>query len=198
MTDQIDDTEIELSPEEENLAALKRKADLLGIKYGPRVGVDTLLAKIKAKMEDEDEPEEEAVAAPVAKKSKAQLENELREEIRLKAHALVRVRITNMNPNKRDMPGEFISVGNDLIGVITKYIPFGSETDEGYHVPRILLNVLRERTFAQTKVDETNPAKPIISTRMVPEFAIQELEPLTAAEIERLRVAQAVAAGDVN
>ena len=54
----IGETEYEFgaSPEE-MLDALKRKADLLGVKYGPRIGLDTLRAKINAHTEGGPVPE---------------------------------------------------------------------------------------------------------------------------------------------
>ena len=112
--------------------------------------------------------------------------------LRLKRHAneLIRIRVTCMNPAKKEWEGEIIGAGNNLVGTVTKYIPFG--IDEGWHVPRILYNVIRDR-MAQIFITTTDKrsGQKVRTGKMIKEFAIEVLEPLTTDELQELAARQA-------
>lgn len=112
---------------------------------------------------------------------------------RKRAHALalVRVVLTCMNPAKREWDGEIFTVGNSLVGSITKFVPFNNE--EGWHIPRIMYNLLRDRE-CQIFVTVTDPNKnKIRKGKMIKEFSIDVLEPLNAEELQELKERQALA-----
>jgi len=118
-------------------------------------------------------------------------EVERRAIVRARAMRLHRVRITNMDPNDAALPGAIITVYNKYTGKVAKYIPFGDETENGYHVPEIILNELKSRTFTMRK--EVKPRGQAGSfgvktykTVMMKKFAIEELPPLTDAELDYL------------
>jgi len=106
--------------------------------------------------------------------------------------ALRRVRIQCMNPAKREWPGEIISVGSAKHGTFKKFIPFNGEP---YHVPQIIYDVLKERQCTLFKTERNADGRG--GTRRVgyqaPEFAIQDLPPLTKEELEHLREKQQLA-----
>ena len=138
------------------------------------------------------------VSAPVAPKvSKAAVNQALRDEIVAREMALVRVRIQNLDPKKANLPGEILTVANEYLGTVRKFIPYGEATDDGYHVPVCLLNQLKERTFVQIKtVKNKNGRGTVTQTADVREFAIEVLPPLTPDELAKLASAQAAAAGN--
>lgn len=182
-----DELETTMSPAEE-LAALKRKADILGVSYNGNIGVDTLRARINAKMDGEKAPEEE----PVAEEEKPLTKIQIREKLIKEKTALVRCRIANMNPAKAELHGEFITVANKFIGTITKFIPFGDATENGYHIPRVIYEDLKRRKFQQIKTKRKN-GNIELDNRMVSEYAIEILPPLTQEELDDLAAAQAAA-----
>jgi len=122
-------------------------------------------------------------------------ENESLQEFRLRkrnhAMALIRVNVTCMNPAKREWDGEIFTTGNALVGSISKYVPFNSE--DGWHIPRILYNFLRDRE-CQVFVTVTDQRQnKIRKGKMIKEFNIEVLEPLTPQELQELKERQALA-----
>lgn len=171
MTDVIDSaTELDL---------LKKRADAMGISYHPAIGV----VKLKEKLD--------AVLAPKAKEEvKApQVETIAQRNARLRkeANKLVRLRLTCMNPAKKAWPGEMFSVGNSAIGWIKKYVPFAAE--DGWHIPAAIVEVLRERKYTQFYMVQLGQQK-IKKSRLVREFAIEVLPPLTTEELKELATRQ--------
>lgn len=183
---------------------LKQKATLMGITYSNNIGVDSLKAKIKEKEDALNGPApsldkaEDAVAAPVnpmadpVHKGKTPT---LRAFLLAEQTKLVRLRITNMDPKKADLPGEILTVANEYIGTISKYVPFGEQTENGYHVPYCLYEMLKSRQFLQIKVIKRPGGRLETKTQWVREFALEVLPDLTKAEIARLAATQA-ARGD--
>jgi len=113
-----------------------------------------------------------------------------RREKQLDSLKLIRLRITNLNPNKKDLPGEIITVANDLIGVVRKYIPYGEHSENGYHVPNILYKFMKRRQFQDIREVKKNGQDTVVR-RLVKEFALEVLPPLTEEELNLLKAAQA-------
>ena len=121
----------------------------------------------------------------------------MREEIVAREMALVRCRITNMDPKKANLPGEIFTVANEYLGTVKKFVPYGEVTEDGYHLPRCLYNNLVDRTFVLIKsVKNKNGRGTTQTTTDAREFAIDVLPPLTANELARLATAQAASAGN--
>ena len=181
---------------------LMQRARTMGISFSNNISEEALAEKINAKMNGESVPKEEKSdlnplagdtqgAVPTHKKT-------LRQRIVDEQMALVRVRITNMDPKKKDLRGEVITVANEYLGTVRKFVPFGEDTDEGYHIPKCILTVLQERRFLQireVKDRKTGITRP--ETGWVREFAIEILNPLTPEELKQLATAQ-IAAGTVG
>lgn len=114
-----------------------------------------------------------------------------RQIIRAKAMKLSRVRITNLDPSDSALNGAIVSVVNKYTGKVAKYIPFGEESANGYHVPEILLNHLRNQKFALRKEEKTSRfGVKKYKTTMVPKYSIEVLPPLTKKEVEDLAALQ--------
>ena len=196
MTEQVNEIE---SNEALELKMLMERATQLGIPYKGNIGIDTLRDRVANKLEGNkndkytDVDVEEDGADEVA--PRPETEQELRERITAEATRLVRCRIYNLNPGKRDLPGEFATVANRYMGTITKFIPFGEATDNGYHIPNVIYEDLKTRKF-QHLTEKKVPGQPgqtELVRRLVPEYQIEIMEPLTAEELGELAINQAAA-----
>jgi len=213
-TQPTDETQIPVENQDENgtfgpspeveLSMLKQRADMMGIKYSNRIGIEALREKINAKLEGrseeptegaENETQEQVNALAPDKPVKKET---LRQKLHREQMKLVRLRITNMNPKKANIPGEIITVGNRYLGTVRKYIPFGEATENGYHVPYCLYQLLKNRKFLHIReIKDRRTGTNRIETSWVREFALEELPPLTEAELKDLAIAQA-AAGNID
>lgn len=169
------DTEIQSITE---LATLKARADMLGVKYHPSISLEKLREKVNAALAPE---ERDAAAAPVVDRAAMQRQ----------ANELVRVRVTCMNPAKKEWEGEIFTVGNAVVGTIKKYVPFNA--DEGWHVPRFILDQIKARecqVFVTVKGPRGNTTR---QGKLIKEFAVEILDPLTEEELHDLAQRQAMA-----
>lgn len=117
-----------------------------------------------------------------------QKKNRLRRE----AMALVRVRVSCMDPQKKNLKGELICVSNRNFGSIQRFVPFNRE----WHIEKVLYDVLMEKEYMV--FDRTKTGRAGIETvepRNVPAFNIQVLPPLTKTELKDLAQRQAMADG---
>lgn len=185
----------------DELTLLKARADQLGIKYAHKIGLETLRKKITDKLTGGDDDEDEKEDAPSANAegvtlTKTQREQLLRKEIMAEQMALVRLRITNLNPNKRLLHGEIFTVANAYIGIVKKFVPFGEVTEDGFHLPKCIYTQLKNRKFLDIKTTKDRKTGNInVSQRWVPEFALEVLPQLSAEELRDLAIAQATAGG---
>lgn len=109
----------------------------------------------------------------------------VRMALQKEANKLVRVKITCMNPAKKEWKGEIFSVTNSIIGTVKKFIPYNTEAADAYHVPQVLLNAIEQReyqAFSTVRVKGVDTKKP----RQVKEFAIEKLPPLSQQEIDAI------------
>jgi len=199
MSENTDNTEVT----QDLLATLKQRADRMGISYHPSIGVEKLREKINAALGSDGPAAQEsagssdasavapapAVAspAPVVEETLAQK----RKRLKMEATALIRIRLTCMNPAKKEWDGEIITVGNSLVGTVKKYIPFNAE--EGWHVPKIMLEQLQARQCQVFHTLKTKNGVSIRKGKLIKEFAIEILPPLTQDELHDLAQRQAMA-----
>ena len=184
-------------PKIDELTVLKQRADQMGITYSNNIGVDTLREKIQAKLSGEPEKKAEAEASAEPELTQAEKDNILRNNIRVDALKLVRIRLTNLNPNKKDLHGEIITVSNRYIGTVRKYVPFNEAGENGWHVPQIILDVMKDKRFLSIRTRRVN-GREVIEQSWAPEFAIEVLPPLTQEELQQLANRQAAANGSPN
>lgn len=173
--------ETEVSVDE--LTLLKRRADQLGVSYSNNIGLETLKERVAKAMEgDKDKEEPAKKEAPATENSAGPTRNELRKE----AEKLIRIRYTNMNPLKKDVPGEFFTVANGIIGTIKKYVPYGAASENGWHVPNVIYKMMKRKTFTVTTTKRDEQGRPYQTRVERKEFAIEVLPPLTKEELEKL------------
>lgn len=208
MSEELETAPLETARPE--IEVLKERAKLMGISHSGNIGVEALRKKIEDKLAGvSEEPaaptitgKDEAAAlnplagdvageTPKAQKSK-------RQQLIDEATRLIRCRITNLDPKKKDLHGEIFAVGNDYIGVIRKFIPYGEVTDDGFHVPKIIFDEMDSRRFVHIKTTrDKRTGQIVVTTTDAKEFALEVLPQLTPDELAKLAAAQR-AAGSVG
>lgn len=201
-TPEIPEASAELQKPDE-LKMLKERARIMGLTFSNNIGLETLKGMIQKKMDGEDssEPSNKVAGTPAPLADPSQPAPKKAETVRQRVHRenmrLIRVRITNMDPKKKDLPGEVITVANEYLGTVRKYIPFGEVTENGYHVPYCIYKHLKARKFLniRTYKDRKNNNQIKIDQTWAQEFAIEVLDPLTPTELRQLAIAQQAAGG---
>ena len=187
----------------DELTLLKERAKVMGIPFSNNISLETLRKRVADKMEGKDEaPEVNAltgdpeIAQAMAAKPLDQKANAI--ALRKLMHAtqmrLVRVRITNMDPKKKDLPGEIWTVANEYLGTVRKFVPYGEQTDDGFHIPYCLYRLLDSKRFLHIR-DVKDRTTGIVRQDKVwaKEFSLDVLPTLTQGELDRLAAAQAAA-----
>jgi len=171
----------------DELTVLKQRADMLGISYHPSIGLEKLRAKVNeavvpdTKETNSPEPAVEQGESPAAKRLR----------LRNEAAALVRIRLTCMNPVKKEWDGEIITAGNSAVGTYKKFVPFNAE--EGWHVPNIIYKQLLARECPIYVTTTDSNGNKIRKSKLIKEFAIEVLPQLTEKELAELARRQAMA-----
>ena len=184
------------SMNENELDVLKQRADKMGISYHPSIGVEKLKAKVDDVLNDEgdakDSEKEDSISKEAPKKSLAPSKQELKRlyhtRLRKEANKLIRVRVTCMNPNKKNWTGKIFSVSNRVIGTIKKFVPYNLE--EGYHIPTVIYDMMKARQYQHfSQVRLPNGQKKAV-TKLLPEFNLEVMEPLTKKQLDDLKQRQ--------
>lgn len=199
--DQALSTESEAAVDE--LTLLKERAKQMGIPFSNNISLETLRKRIADKMEGKDEPEvnplagDSEIAAITAAPKKLDAKQNalaLRKLMQREQMKLVRVRITNMDPKKKDLPGEIWTVSNEYLGNVRKMIPYGEQTDDGFHIPYCLFRQLQSKRFLHIRtVKDRVTGLERQEKQWVKEFSLDVLPDLTKEELARLAAAQAAA-----
>lgn len=177
--------------ENELKAKLRENAKVLGVKLAPNMSVENMVKTLSEARElllQEDPEPELSVKASTSPEIEAQ---KARQALRQENLRLVRIRISNLNPAKANLPGEILCVHNDIVGTLKKFIPY-NEAGEAYHVPMMLLKMLQRKKFLQI-VQPPKGSRALPTQKLVKEYAIEVLEPLTEKELADLRKAQGAA-----
>lgn len=176
----------------DELEMLKTRARVMGITFSNNIGVDSLRKKIEDKVNgDEGSTSEPAVVNPL-QPQKATPAN-IRQLLLDENMKLVRLRITNMDPKKKDLPGEIFTVANGYIGTVRKFIPYGEVTEGGYHVPYCIYKQLEKRKFLNIRTTRARNGEIKVDHSWAKEFALEVLPQLTKEELRRLALEQAAA-----
>ena len=194
-------TESETAVDE--LALLKERAKQMGIPFSNNISLETLRKRISDKMEGKDVPEVNpltgdaeiaAITSAPVKLDAKQNALALRKMMQRDQMKLVRVRITNMDPKKKDLPGEIWTVSNEYLGNVRKMIPYGEQTDDGFHIPYCLFRLLQSKRFLHIRtVKDRVTGVERQEKQWVKEFSLDVLPDLTKEELARLAAAQAAA-----
>ena len=193
MTDEtnlIEDTQEDEVVVQDELDALKARANLLGVKFHPSISLEKLREKVNAAVTSEGAATSEEEAKDPAE-PKQETIGEKRKRLKTEALKLVRIRLTCLNPAKKEWEGEIITVGNSLIGSVKKFVPFNA--DDGWHVPYVIYQQLKERQCQIFYTATDARGNKVRKGKLIKEFAIEVLPPLTKEELEELARRQAMA-----
>lgn len=184
----------------DELSVLKQRATMMGIQFSNNIGLETLRKKIEDKMEGRAEADAAPQINPLAGETTAQpvKRKTLRQKLYDEQMKLVRIRVTNLDPKKKNLPGEVITVANEHLGTVRKFVPFGEVTDDGYHVPYCIYRFMEKRKFLNIRiVKDRRTGQERVESNWVKEFALEVLPQLTPQQIANLKTAQ-IAAGSVD
>jgi hypothetical protein len=82
-------------------------------------------------------------------------------------------------------------VGNAAIGTFKKYVPFNA--DEGWHVPKVIYKQIVGRQCQVFYATKDSKGNSIRRSKLIKEFAVEVLPPLTKEELHELAQRQAMA-----
>lgn len=174
-------------PEMDELSLLKERATKLGIRFSNNIGVETLREKINDALIPITTDEPRTMTA-------LELRAAQRKEARKKLLKLRRVRIANLNPANKDIPGQIYRFRNSDIGSVAKYIPYSGDDAQAWHIPECLYNMLKAKRYMnirEIKDPVTGHRKKI--TEWAPEFSLIDLPPLTKEQLKKMAVEQGAA-----
>ena len=171
-----------------------------GIKTSPNASYETLMAKLTEATSGKqltDSDLDRLIAEPdyVAEKKDSELEKfKSMSPFKRKKYLmqLIRVRIINMDAEDARRFGMY-SVNTPDTEDVTRIIPLLPETGaDAWHIPRVLLNHLKEMKFPKT-VKDPKTQRPV--TSWVPRFNFEILPDLTQEELEAIRKHQMLLEG---
>ena len=182
--------------DKEEKRILRAKLSKLGIASSPNSSLELLRAKL-AEAEGNTEPStlaQEEVAETKSTEAKAvESKADITNRVKKEATKLIRVRIKNLNPYKQDLHGEIFTVANEVIGKVSKYVPY-DDAGDSYHIPNCIYKMLLSKKYLQVKTI-TDPVSKTrrITQSWVPEFSIEVLPQLTTEQLEELAFKQEAA-----
>lgn len=177
--------------EKQERALLRERLAKMGKVTSPNASLATLKKQYEEMLEGTSEENQEEDTNSTGSKKKTY------DEIYKENMRLVRCRIVNLNPANKDLHGEFYTVANNVLGKVTKYVPW-DEAGESYHIPYILYKYLKKKKFMQFKQSRKGKNNQLtVEAQWVPEFNIEILPPLTKEELQEL-AAQQRAGGNIN
>jgi hypothetical protein len=179
---------------------VRKEADIRAAANAQRIAEEEAAAK-EAPVEDEIKSPVEVTKMPsladamltkevadAGPETEGQKKNRLRRE----AMALVRVRVSCMDPQKKNLKGELICVSNKNFGTVQRFIPFNRE----WHIEKVLYDILLDKEYMVFDREKTGRAGiEVVTPRNVPAFNIQVLPPLSKGELKDLAQRQAMADG---
>lgn len=181
----------------DRLTKLKQQAQRLGLKHSNNIGEDTLAKMIQDKIDGnvvEEEPEtQDSVEDDIqpVKVARKETRQETRMRVFKESMKLIRVRITNHNPQKSNWPGEIVTVQNSYIPKVSRFIPLGENSEDSTHIENIVYRHLKSKKYLQIrKRKDKKTGREVVDKKLVPEYSIEVLPPLTKQELNDLAVKQ--------
>lgn len=147
-----------------DLDNLKQQADDLGIGYRNNISETTLQKKIDDHLQ----------TTQTAQDALATLKQD--------NFKLVKVIVTPMDATKRNYQGDLFSAGNDVLGTVTKYVPYNTE----WLAPEILVKMLEEKELQIFQSKRNDKGIDVVTSKDIKQFSIQRLPQPTKEELAEL------------
>ena len=157
------------------------------------------LAEVRTKEYKEDpkksdltDPSEAAKAAKAKHLAAMQTPEKL-------AMKLTRIVVTPNDPTMVNYPGLIFTVGATGLNngrMVKKFVPFNNE--EGWHVPQIILNQIRNAEMQKFKTVTRANGEKVLEPYLTKKFNVQILDPLTPEELKRVAAANKIAGFSVG
>lgn len=184
MSEQV--TEVALD-EKALKAKLVEQGLTLGMQIHPNTSLDNMLNMVNMALIYKNHAAEE-----VTEKLVLGVDATNRAAVRKEAQKRIRVKVVNMDPTKKNHTAELFTFSNDSVGTIKQVVPLDSPV--GFHIPQVLLEVIRERKYRITKYRKgrgiRGQEEDIPYSVELPSFSVEVLPPLSAAELDNIKQRQ--------
>ena len=168
--------------EQKELEALKAEGEKLGLTISPNIGLDTLRNKIEEAKKSETTTEEENEENEETKQEAETVKKNQEKMKKIKDMSrLIRVIVTNNNPDKTNVTSEIHSAGNKYEKV-TKAVKF----NEPWHIPVVIYEKLKEQKLTRFISKKDSRGREFKEATTIPAYNIQVLENLTEEEVKEL------------
>lgn len=110
---------------------------------------------------------------------------------RKEATRLIRVRVTNMDPTKTKHTAQTFGFSNSVVGTIQRVVPL--DIEEGFHIPQVLIEVIKSAKYRQTRyrtINHRGQEQEVPYSVEVPSFSVEVLPPITAKELHDIKQRQ--------
>lgn len=169
--------------------ALLNQCDLLGIPYQSNTPTTKLQELVAQKTKDSQVPTQtiaiqKSSQEVVVEYTPEQIAQAKRIASYEAAMQMVRVVVVSLNPGKSDLEGELFTFGNSLVPTQSKYVPFNRE--DGWHIPRILVEILRDKRYQGYRTIETDGVKRK-TVQQLPAYSVTELPPLSVNQLKDMQ-----------
>jgi hypothetical protein len=170
----------------EELELAKTVAKMLKIKHSPNIALSTLQEKITTHLKISQGISTEKTNTV----SKDLFDNDDLTQLNnyQKLNRLVRVKVYNLDSSESYKKGDIFTF-NNAWGSVTKFVPYGDNCGEGYHIPKVFLPMLTNQTMAlygkvqKGQLDTSD-------RRKAPKYNIVLCPPLTDQQLEELKQRQ--------
>lgn len=168
------------------LSILKDEADMLGIKYPNNITATALeerITEFKEKLKEDQDSKDNAPIESSYSPSEVG-------RVKAIAHRMIRFKLVVNDPSLQQESAVRITAGNDVVGHVSRVIPFRAEA---WHAEAIVVEHLKRMKFQQFKTKNRNGMQYMDSqdSTLLPSFTIIELPPLTEEELKDLAHLQA-------
>lgn len=182
----MEETLNESTPTPTERELLKQKADLLGLTYASNISTD----KLRDLINQANEPVEVKQDTSVNKAGSSAEDEAM--ALRLELTKKIRVMITCNDPLMKDWDmTPYYSFSNSTITLDSITIPLGVE----WHIPNAYVGMLQAMECKIPVKTKDEKGRPITIRRSVKKYNVNILPPLTAEELEALKMAQVMRDG---
>ena len=182
----MEETLNESTPTPTERELLKQKADLLGLTYASNISTD----KLRDLINQANAPVE-VKQDTLVNKSGSSVEDEAM-ALRLELTKKIRVMITCNDPLMKDWDmTPYYSFSNSTLTLDSITIPLGVE----WHIPNAYVGMLQAMECKIPVKTKDEKGRPITTRRTIKKYNVNILPPLTAEELEALKMAQVMRDG---